>query len=253
MVIDGEKGISSKETIAFLKSFGCELIERARGQHARMIEKRGHILRHSMHCTEEQLEKEGVTWTFPMLLGSSIFAGNALTNIGGTTPYISRFGTTPATMPDLEAPQEDGELGTGRSLQRIRMVSLQKTIEATALAKIKRALDSKTSVSGQEENYQPGELVDQYTDQTYKEKDVTGWRGPATVIENQPDRGRVKLEWLRQTIFRKYAHVRRFMDFSALVYFASLGTAYPVMNALAYVATYVARMPKGTVREIGYV
>ena len=49
------------------------------------------------------------------------------------------------------------------------MVSLQKTIEATALVKIKRALDSKTSVSGQEENYQPGELVDQYTDQTYKE------------------------------------------------------------------------------------
>ena len=126
-----------------------------------MIEKRGHILRHAMHCTEEQLEKEGVTWTFPMLLGSSIFVGNALTNIGGTTPYVTRFGSTPAMMPDPDVPQEDGELGKGRSLQRIRMVSLQKTIEATALVKIKRAFDSKTSVSGQQENYQPGEIVDQ--------------------------------------------------------------------------------------------
>ena len=81
-----------------------------------------------MHCAEEQLEKEGVTWTFPILLGSNILAGNALTNIGGTTPYVTRFGSTPAMMPDLDASQEDGEPGKGRSLQRIRMVSLQKTL-----------------------------------------------------------------------------------------------------------------------------
>ena len=59
--IDGEKGISSKETVAFLKGIGCELIERAKTQHARMIERRGAVLRHSMHCTESQLEKEGIT------------------------------------------------------------------------------------------------------------------------------------------------------------------------------------------------
>ncbi len=106
-----------------------------------------------MRCAESQLEKEGVTWTFKTLLAQCIFAGNALTNVGGTTPYVTRFGSTPAMLPDLEAPQEDGLPGVGRSLQRIRQVSLQKTIEATALVKIKRTLDSKTSVSGQQLDY----------------------------------------------------------------------------------------------------
>ena len=40
-IIDGEKGISSKETGIFLKSCGCRPIERAKGQYGRMIERRG--------------------------------------------------------------------------------------------------------------------------------------------------------------------------------------------------------------------
>ena len=211
LIIDGEKGISSKETIAFLKSFGCQLEERARGQHARMIERRGALLRHSLHCTKSQLEKEGVTWTFNMLLANCIFAGNALTNVGGTTPYVTRFGSTPAMLPDIDAPQEDGIVGVGRNLQRIRMVSLQKVIEATAIAKIKRALNTKTSASGEQMDYRPGELVDHYTDP--KQRDVSGWRGPAEVIENMPERGRVKLKWVRDEFYREYRDVRRFMDF----------------------------------------
>ena len=42
------------------------------------------------------------------------------------------------------------------------------------------------------------------------------------------------------------------MNFSALVFFDTLGSAYPVINALNYVAAYVARLPKGEQREIGY-
>ena len=64
LIIYGEKGVSSKDTEEVLKSIGCELKERARGQHVRMIERRGAILRHSMYCAESQFEKEGITWTF---------------------------------------------------------------------------------------------------------------------------------------------------------------------------------------------
>ena len=53
LVIDGEKGISSKETVAFLKSFGCELIELAKSQHARMIPRKGPILRHPLPSPHE--------------------------------------------------------------------------------------------------------------------------------------------------------------------------------------------------------
>ena len=137
-----------------------------------MIERRGTILRHSMPCTESQLEKEGITWTFPVLLTQCIFAGNALTNFGDTTPYITRFGTTPAMLPDLDAPQEDGLPGVGREFQRIRSISLQRAIEATALAKIKRALDSITSANSMDYDYRPGELVEHYTEPN--QKDVSG-------------------------------------------------------------------------------
>ena len=118
-------------------------------------------------------------------------------------------------MPDLDAPQEEGLPGVGRDLQRIRVVSLQKQIEATAIAKIKRALDSKTSVSGQQLDYAPGELLDHYTEPN--QKDISGWRGPATVIKNIPERGKAQLEWMNTTILRQYKDVRRFMDSSALV------------------------------------
>ena len=60
-------------------------------------------------------------------------------------------------------------------------------IEATALVKIKRALDSKTSISGQQLDYQPGELVDHFIEPN--QKDISGWQGPATVLENLPYSG----------------------------------------------------------------
>ena len=101
-------------------------------------------------------------------------------------------------MPCLDAHREEGLPCVGRDLQRIRVVSLQTQIEATAIAKIKRALDSRTSVSGQQLDYGPGELVDHYTEPS--QKDISGWRGPATVIQNIPETGNVQLEWMSTTI-----------------------------------------------------
>ena len=51
LVIDGEKGIDSKETKEYLHRQGIELRVRAKGQHARMIERRGAVLSHCMHTT----------------------------------------------------------------------------------------------------------------------------------------------------------------------------------------------------------
>ena len=56
LVIDGESGINSQAARTYLERLGIKLDARAVGQHARMIERRGAILRHSMHCIEEQLE-----------------------------------------------------------------------------------------------------------------------------------------------------------------------------------------------------
>ena len=153
-----------------------------------MIERRGAILRHSLHTSEVQLAKEGITVDFDVLLAECIFAGNALTNVGGASPYSCRFGSTPALLPDKEILP-----GEGRSLDRVREVSLQRMVEATALAKVKRALDTKTTASGQQYDYQPGELVEHFT--PANQHDISGWRGPAEVIESVSSRGHVRLSW----------------------------------------------------------
>ena len=59
-VIDGESGINGKEGTERLKSLGIGIHTRAPGQHARMIERRGAILRHAMHTSESQAEREGI-------------------------------------------------------------------------------------------------------------------------------------------------------------------------------------------------
>ena len=114
----------SVDTIADLERLGITVRTRAPEQHARIIERRGALLRHAMHCSEEQLQKEGMTATSPQILSECIFAGHSLISHGGVTPYDSRFGPQPRMLPDIHAPP-DGEGGQYiRYLNRIREVAL---------------------------------------------------------------------------------------------------------------------------------
>lgn len=128
---------------------------------------------------------------------------------------------------------------------------LQKHIDAIATAKIKRALDSKKSVGGQQLGYAEGELVDHYTEPN--QKDISGWRGPARFIKNIPEQGKVQLEWMNTEIYTQYKDVDWFTDFSTLILYGFLGCTYPAMNALQYIATYVFQLPQCQLCEIGYV
>ena len=55
LIIDGENGIDSTSTRNFLARHGIDLQIKAKGQHARMIERRGAIPRHCMHTMKAQL------------------------------------------------------------------------------------------------------------------------------------------------------------------------------------------------------
>ena len=103
-----------------------------------MIERRGAILRHCLHATKEQLKKENITVTFLQLLATCIFAGNALTNVGGGTPYNARFGNQPSMLPDLMT-LTDGESRL-KTRDRIKSIALEKIVTATAIARVNRAL-----------------------------------------------------------------------------------------------------------------
>ena len=216
LVVDGERGIHSTETEAFLKRKGITIRTRAPGQHARMIERRGALLRHAMHHTETQLEKESVIVTFKQLLAEAVFAGNSLVSIGGATPYNARFGRQPRMLPDITAMPNDTAPGAGRHMHRMREVALQRMIESTAVARINRALRTNTTTAGEVLDYKPGELVDWHRPSATK--DSSGWMGPATVIKAHPSRGTVVLKTDKGEVTCRFGDVRRFLDFFTLAY-----------------------------------
>ena len=250
LIIDGEKSIFATEGQARLKSMGIEVRPRAPEQHARFLERRGAILRFCLHCMESQLEREGIPVQFEQLLAEGIFARNALISHGGATPYNARLGTQPAMLPGLHVPADDPAKGAGRCLQRIREISLQKIIEATALDRMHRADRSKTLPAGEGLDYQPGEDAEFYNPPA--SKDVSGWHGPAPVIENLPDRGQVKLRWKGQELLRKYADVRRFMAFIALTIGIAMSSDTALGGALATVLTYIDHQPERKLQTFGY-
>jgi hypothetical protein len=106
LVIDGEGGIASKEAKEFLNTQGIQIRLRAPNQHARMVERRGAILRHALHCAEEQLEAEGVPVTFPQLLAQAVFAGNSL---------ITLYSLLDASLSTLFSPQNSAPHGVSFS------------------------------------------------------------------------------------------------------------------------------------------
>ena len=147
-MIDGEEGIDSREAKEYLQTRCVLLRIRAPVQHARLIERRGAILRHSLHGMEEQLIREGIAMDFEQLFAEATFAGNAMVSYNGATPYNNRFGRQPAMLPDLTVLPEASAAGPTRDLQRVRELALQKIIESTALARIRRASRSMTNDTG---------------------------------------------------------------------------------------------------------
>jgi hypothetical protein len=189
LVIDGESSMFGEEGTQYLQRRGIVTRKRAPGQHARMIERRGAILRHAMHCIEEQAEREGIRLEFKQLLSEAIFAGNSLISHGGATPYNARFGCQPAMLPDLHALPDDTTAGVGRHMHRMRELALQKIIEATAVERINRAMRTHTTVPGEVLDYREGDLVDFHRPPA--KKDDHAWHGPARVLRNIPERGQV--------------------------------------------------------------
>ena len=60
-----------------------------------------------LHKTEDQCKREGISLSFRSLLAECFYMGNALTYIGGSSPYQAVYGRTPAMLPDLTLTEED--------------------------------------------------------------------------------------------------------------------------------------------------
>ena len=78
LYIDGESAIFTYEAHGELQAIGTEAVTRAPNQHYRFIERRGALLRHTMHKVESQAEREGRVLSFAILLSEAITSGNML-------------------------------------------------------------------------------------------------------------------------------------------------------------------------------
>ena len=200
LIADGETGLWSGAIAHRIKRQGIEMKLRAPQQHARYIERRGAILRATLHVMEEQLEREGLVYAFPALLAEAIFAGNALVHIGGSTPYQAVYGRQPAMLPPLEIPDmpEREQVGEAGDRQRayIREAALQAMIQATSLARINRAAHTRTSPDSTRE-FKVGDLVDVF--RKPPSKDASGWSGPYRVTESLPGQVLVRVNGQKRT------------------------------------------------------
>ena len=246
--IDGESGLNSDRAKAQLKRDGITLRPRAPGQHARFVERYGALLRACMHLCEEQCKREGVTISLEMLIAQALFAGNAMTSVGNATPYQCVYGRQPAMLPPIEPPGDAaGDSADGRKEARVREIAIQSIIQASSLARTRRAASTRTSSSGQG-LYEPGDLVDWHRPPA--SKDESGWRGPAQVVRNVPSDGGVIIKSNGRELPCRYQDVRH----TLLVAHTFLTGLFTTPNSAAdVVIDFINSLAAGTVKTFGMI
>ena len=147
------------------------------------VERHHAILRDQLHKLDSQLRSEGREIKFSVLLAESLFAKNCLLGVGGATPYQGLFGRTPSLLPDpLQAVTASEELDEdSQNVQRVRELAIQTMVESTAQARLRRANKSHSRLPGESLELKTGDLIEFY--RPASSKDLSGWRGPATVTD----------------------------------------------------------------------
>ena len=101
LLIDGEPGLDNDESTWYFQVRGIEKRTAAVQQHIRIADRRVQILRSSLHKIGSQLSSDGLSMPFCRVLAESTFVINAISSIGGVSPYVAVLGRAPALMPEL--------------------------------------------------------------------------------------------------------------------------------------------------------
>ena len=199
---DHEGALDSDEGPAWASRWGIRLNLRPRGAHARMVERHNELLRRQLHLVDEQCSRDGLLVSDTAILDECVLAKNCMVSVtGNITPYKAVFGRTIPMLADLEPAsataledQDDGIDGVSRHIHRLREVALSNIIQSSSSQRLDRALQSRTRPAGERQNLQLGDLVDIW--RTPPNKDVSGWRGPATVVNtSRIKEGVVDVQW----------------------------------------------------------
>ena len=256
LIVDGERGIVIAETAKqYCQRNGIKVVVRAPMQHARMIERRGALLRDSLHRCDEQLKLEAISDVpFSERLSNCVFAGNAMLSVNDATPYNAVYGRAPALLPSLEFINQEGELASPNltHINRARQIAVTAIVEGSARNRVLRALSTKTLPAGETQNLQVDDEVEFYRPPSTK--DVSGWQGPARVTDTSTiSRGTIKIKFQGAEMVCRCGDIRRHLEF--FVFLATPCTSIyhtTQQGAWSFIRNFLETLSSGCTVHIGY-
>ena len=134
-------------------------------------------LRDTIHKIEGQLKEEGLSVPFSRILSEAVFCGNALLTTRDSSSCDGVYGRVRRTPPGIDQVPEGGASreplpGLIRDAHRFREISVQAMIEGSAIARLGRAMNARTTMAAQHLDLRVGEEVD-----FYQRAVVLGMRG----------------------------------------------------------------------------
>ncbi len=166
-----------------------------------------------------------------IVMAERFLVKNLLVSVAGQSPYQALFGRVPPILAEFEPMSEcqldDGSAGiagVSRHHHRLREMAVQSMVESTAQQRMARALHSKTRVTHESLNLQPGDQVDFY--RSPATKDESGWRGPATVIRTGP----AVIQWQDKYLQVSTQDLRRSLSYLALLVQQLTGESFEHYN-----------------------
>ena len=116
----------------------------------------------------------------------------------------------------VHSPEVKEGSSTLEHTHRLREIAIQEMVEASAKARLGRALNTKSTPAAQKMELKIGDEVDFY--RSPATKDIPGWQGPATVVDiSGITRGVFSLRWNSRTMEVQTQRVRRHLYFWGLI------------------------------------
>ena len=224
-LISDQEGGLNETAAALLESRGCKLTLRAKGQHAGMIERHNDLLRRQIHLMDSQAIADGLIVDFKFILLEAVFAKNVLLTYGGFSPYKALYGGVPPLLDVMnEELLDDGE---ATNPARVRELAIRSITQATAEARTKQALASRTRPAGELQGLETGDQVEIYRPTI--SKDVPRWHGPAVVADlTSLCHGLVGVRWQGRNLQVRVQGCRRALAFAIIPIYHSVGTHTPI-------------------------
>ena len=82
----------SQKCQAYMLAHGIQHLPRGKSEHLGHIDRRGALVRDSIHKIVSQLETESVKWTPQMIIDEAMFCTNVRLTVNGYTPYTAVYG-----------------------------------------------------------------------------------------------------------------------------------------------------------------